>query len=336
MARPATYIPEGYTPRLSLRDTEIAIKKVKDFFERDLAIQLNLTRVSAPLFVDKESGLNDNLSGVERPVHFSLREGKEFEIVQSLAKWKRYALKEYDFVKGEGLYTDMNAIRRDEDTDNIHSIYVDQWDWEKVIDKSDRNEKTLRETVKSIYDALKHTENYIIHEYKFIGKLLPSEITFISSQELEDKYPDLTAKEREYAAAKEYGAIFIMQIGGALKSGKPHDGRAPDYDDWSLNGDIIVYYPVLDIALELSSMGIRVDEEAMLRQLEIAGANAKKELPFHKALLDGKLPYTIGGGIGQSRLCMFFLRKAHIGEVQSSYWPAATVKLCEEKGVSLL
>jgi len=334
--RLTTYIPEGYVPHLDLRDTEIAIKKVKDFFERDLAIQLNLTRVSAPLFVDKESGLNDNLSGIERPVHFSLREGKEFEIVHSLAKWKRYALKEYNFSEGEGLYTDMNAIRRDEETDNIHSIYVDQWDWEKVIAKADRTEKTLRETVRNIYDALRHTENYIIHEYNFIGKLLPAEITFITSQELEDRYPDMTAKEREYAAAKEYGAIFIMQIGGALRSGKPHDGRAPDYDDWTLNGDIIVYYPVLDIALELSSMGIRVDEEAMRRQLDIAGCPEKASLPFHKALLDGQLPYTVGGGIGQSRLCMFFLRKAHIGEVQASYWPAETVKLCASKGITLL
>ena len=334
--RLTTYIPEGYVPHLDLRDTELAIKKVKDFFERDLAIQLNLTRVSAPLFVDKESGLNDNLSGIERPVHFSLYSGKEFEIVHSLAKWKRYALKEYGFERGEGLYTDMNAIRRDEETDNIHSLYVDQWDWEKVIERFERTEKTLRETVRNIYDALRHTENYIIHEYNFIGKLLPEQITFVTSQELEDKYPDMTGKEREYAAAKEYGAVFIMQIGGALKSGKPHDGRAPDYDDWTLNGDIIVYYPVLDIALELSSMGIRVDEDALLRQLTIANAMEKAQFPFHKALLNGELPYTIGGGIGQSRLCMFFLRKAHIGEVQSSYWPEETVKLCEEKGVKLL
>ncbi len=336
MATHKTVIPQGYSPKLSLRDTEIAIKKVKDFFERDLAIQLNLTRVSAPLFVDRESGLNDNLSGKERPVTFDLLSGKNFEIVHSLAKWKRYALKEYDFEVGEGLYTDMNAIRRDEETDNIHSLYVDQWDWEKVIRHEDRTEETLRETVRGIYDALRHTENYIIHEYKFIGKLLPKEITFITAEELEERYPDYNDKQREYAAAKEYGAIFLMHIGGALKSGKPHDNRAPDYDDWTLNGDIIVYYPLLDIALELSSMGIRVDEEAMIRQLTIANCLDRKELPFHKALLDGKLPYTIGGGIGQSRLCMFFLRKAHIGEVQASYWPEETVRLCAAKGITLL
>ena len=336
MATHKTVIPQGYSPKLGLRDTEIAIKKVKDFFERDLAIQLNLTRVSAPLFVDRESGLNDNLSGKERPVSFDLLSGENFEIVHSLAKWKRYALKEYDFEVGEGLYTDMNAIRRDEETDNIHSLYVDQWDWEKVIRHEDRTEETLRETVRSIYDALRHTENYIIHEYKFIGKLLPKEITFITAEELEERYPTYTDKQREYAAAKEYGAIFLMHIGGALKSGKPHDSRAPDYDDWTLNGDIIVYYPVLDIALELSSMGIRVDEEAMIRQLTIANCLDRKELPFHKALLDGKLPYTMGGGIGQSRLCMFFLRKVHIGEVQSSYWPPETVRICASKGITLL
>ena len=336
MSTHKTVIPEGYTPHLGLRDTEIAIKKVKDFFERDLAIQLNLTRVSAPLFVDRESGLNDNLSGKERPVTFDLLSGKNFEIVHSLAKWKRYALKEYNFEVGEGLYTDMNAIRRDEVTDNIHSLYVDQWDWEKVIRHEDRNEATLREVVRNIYDALRHTENYIIHEYQFIGKLLPKEITFITAEELEERYPDFNDKEREYAAAKEYGAIFLMHIGGALKSGKPHDSRAPDYDDWILNGDIIVYYPLLDIALELSSMGIRVDEEAMLRQLTIANCLDRKSLPFHKALLNGELPYTVGGGIGQSRLCMFFLRKAHIGEVQSSYWPEETIRICSEKGVTLL
>jgi len=336
MATHKTVIPAGYSPRLGLRDTEIAIKKVKDFFERDLAIQLNLTRVSAPLFVGTDSGLNDNLSGKERPVSFDLLSGENFEIVHSLAKWKRFALKEYDFAVGEGLYTDMNAIRRDEETDNIHSLYVDQWDWEKVIRHEDRNEETLRETVRCIYDALRHTENYIAHEYKFIGKLLPKEITFITAEELEERYPDYHDKQREYAAAKEYGAIFLMHIGGALKSGKPHDSRAPDYDDWTLNGDIIVYYPLLDIALELSSMGIRVDEEAMLRQLTIANCLDRKELPFHKALLDGKLPYTVGGGIGQSRLCMFFLRKAHIGEVQASYWPADTVRTCAAKGITLL
>ena len=254
-------IPEGYRSFLSFRQTELAIKKVKDFFERDLSVQLNILRVSAPLFVSPESGLNDNLNGTERTVRFDLPGGQDLEIVQSLAKWKRHALNMYDFGPGEGLYTDMNAIRRDETTDNIHSIYVDQWDWEKIITKEQRNETTLREAVEAIYRALHHTENYIVNEYDFIGKLLPENITFITAQELEDRYPDKTPKEREYLAAKEYGAIFLSQIGGKLKSGKPHDGRAPDYDDWTLNGDIIIYYPILDIALELSSMGIRVDKK---------------------------------------------------------------------------
>ncbi|MBE6786260.1 MAG: aspartate--ammonia ligase [Ruminococcaceae bacterium] len=330
------YIPEGYEPHLNLRETEIAIKKVKDFFERDLAIELNLTRVSAPLFVDRESGLNDNLSGKERPVTFDVFSGKNFEIVHSLAKWKRYALKMYGFESGEGLYTDMNAIRRDEDTDNIHSIFVDQWDWEKIISKEDRTEKYLKKTVKLIYSALRHTEYYISREYNFLGTQLPEKITFITSSELEERYPDKSRKEREYLAVKEYGAIFLMQIGGKLKDGAPHDGRAPDYDDWTLNGDIIVYYPVLDIALELSSMGIRVDEEAMEKQLKESGCEDRRSLPFHKALLAGELPYTIGGGIGQSRMCLFFLRKAHIGEVQSSYWDEETVRYCKENGAELL
>ncbi len=329
-------IPQGYRSFLNFRQTECAIKKVKDFFERDLSVQLNLLRVSAPLFVSPESGLNDNLNGVERTVGFDLHCGQSLEIVQSLAKWKRYALRMYDFGPGEGLYTDMNAIRRDEETDNIHSIYVDQWDWEKIIKREDRTEATLREAVEAIYRALHHTENYIVNEYAFIGKLLPEHITFITSQELEDRYPDKTPKEREYAAAKEYGAIFLSQIGGKLRSGKPHDGRAPDYDDWTLNGDIIVYYPILDIALELSSMGIRVDEETLRRQLLERGCPEREELAFHKALLNGELPYTIGGGIGQSRLCMFFLRKAHIGEVQSSYWTPEEKRICDRGGVYLL
>ena len=328
--------PHGYCSFLNFRQTEFAIKKVKDFFERDLSVQLNLLRVSAPLFVSPESGLNDNLNGTERTVGFDLHCGQRLEIVQSLAKWKRYALRMYDFQPGEGLYTDMNAIRRDEETDNIHSIYVDQWDWEKIITKEQRTETTLREAVECIYRALQHTEHYIVNEYSFIGKLLPENITFISSQELEDRYPDKTPKEREYLAAKEYGAIFLSQIGGKLKSGKPHDGRAPDYDDWSLNGDIIVYYPILDIALELSSMGIRVDEETLRTQLAERGCPERAELAFHKALLEGKLPYTIGGGIGQSRLCMFFLRKAHIGEVQSSFWTEEEIRDCDQNGVYLL
>ena len=330
------HIPKDYRSALTLRETEIAIKKVKDFFERDLATELNLTRVSAPVFVERGSGLNDDLNGTERAVSFDLLSGEIFEIVHSLAKWKRAALATYDFEAGEGLYTDMNAIRRDEDLDNIHSMYVDQWDWEKVIRHDQRTKKTLHDAVRCIYAALRHTENYIVNEYRFIDHLLPEEITFVTAQELEDAYPDLSAKERELAAAKKYGAIFLEGIGGKLRSGKPHDGRAPDYDDWTLNGDIIVYYPVLNIALELSSMGVRVDEDAMRRQLAERGCTERENLPFHRALLNGELPYTIGGGIGQSRLCMFFLRKAHIGEVQSSYWPPEMAKACREAGIDLL
>ncbi len=330
-------LPEGYSSPLGIRQTEVAIKKVKDFFERDLAIQLNLTRVSAPLFVDAASGLNDTLNGVERPVAFDIKgENAEMEIVQSLAKWKRHALAQYGFRPGEGLYTDMNAIRRDEETDNIHSVFVDQWDWERVIRKEERTEETLKSMVRRVYRALRHTERYISEDYAFSKQLLPEEITFVTAQELEDAYPDKTAKEREYIAAKEYGAVFVMQIGGKLRSGNQHDGRAPDYDDWTLNGDIIVYYPVLDIALELSSMGIRVDEAALLRQLEERGCMERCELPFQKALLAGELPYTIGGGIGQSRICMFFLRKAHVGEVQSSYWNPEDARACREHGIILL
>ena len=329
-------IPKGYKSHLSLRQTQYAIKKVKDFFEKDLSIQLNLIRVSAPLFVEPNSGLNDDLNGVERAVRFDLLSGTELEIVHSLAKWKRFALKDYGFSVGEGLYTDMNAIRRDEDTDNIHSMFVDQWDWEKIITHEMRTEETLKEAVNCIYQSLRHTENYIVNEYSFIGKLLPEHITFLTAQELEDRWPEKNAKEREYAAAKEFGAIFLMKIGGKLKSGRPHDGRAPDYDDWDLNGDIIVYYPILDIALELSSMGIRVDEDALKRQLAERNCTEREKMPFHKALLNGELPYTIGGGIGQSRMCMFFLRKAHIGEVQSSFWPIEDVEICEKNGVHLL
>lgn len=334
----AIYIPEGYCSRLTARQTQIAIKKIKDFFQTDLANQLNLRRVSAPLFVDSASGLNDNLSGKESPVRFSMKcvEGREFEIVQSLAKWKRQALRRYGFATGEGLYTDMNAIRRDEETDNIHSVFVDQWDWEKIITREERTQEMLHTTVRYIYDALRQTENYIADDYNFIGHLLPAHITFVTTQELEDEYPDLTSKEREYRAAKKYGAIFLEQIGGKLRSGKPHDHRAPDYDDWTLNGDIIVYYPVLDMALELSSMGIRVDEDALMKQLTAADCLERRELPFHKALLEGELPYTIGGGIGQSRMCMFFLHKAHIGEVQASCWPEEVRRMCGEKGVFLL
>lgn len=331
-------IPVGYKTSLDIRETEVAIKKLKDFFEEKLAEKLNLTRVSAPLFVRKNTGLNDNLNGVERPVSFDIKaeENTELEIVHSLAKWKRMALYRYGFALGEGLYTDMNAIRRDEDLDNLHSIYVDQWDWEKVIEKKDRNEATLRETVKAIYEVFKETEEYIYSLYPFIGKTLPDEIYFITSQQLEDMYPELTPKEREDAICREKGAVFIMQIGGVLKSGKKHDGRAPDYDDWTLNGDILFWYPVLERAFELSSMGIRVDEEALIKQLKIAGCEERKHLEFHRMLLEGKLPYTMGGGIGQSRICMFFLRKAHIGEVQSGVWSEDVIKRCEEANIELL
>lgn len=332
------YIPEGYQSTLNIKDTEKAIKRVKDFFERELATQLNLRRVSAPLFVFPESGLNDNLNGVERPVSFGIKEqnDREVEIVHSLAKWKRLALKKYGFSLGEGLYTDMNAVRRDEETDNIHSIFVDQWDWEKIISKEDRNREKLEEIVKSVYEALRVTEKYIANRYHYVECFLPEEITFITSQELEDKYPDLTPKERENKIARIKGAVFIMQIGGALASGEKHDGRAPDYDDWQLNGDIIVYYPILDMALELSSMGIRVDEESLKRQLDIAGCPERAQMPFQKALLNGELPFTVGGGIGQSRICMFFLRKAHLGEVQASVWPEDVIEYATQRGVNLL
>ena len=331
-------IPEGYRPLLNLKETQIAIKQVKDFFQRELAAELNLKRVSAPLFVSPESGLNDNLNGVERPVSFGVKEqdDKPFEIVHSLAKWKRLALKRYNFNMGEGLYTDMNAIRRDEDTDNIHSIFVDQWDWEKIIPEDARNEQTLRETVKAVYEALRVTEKYMANKYDYVECFLPEEITFVTTQELVDLYPGLSAKEREYEIVKKYGAVFLMQIGDILSNGEKHDGRAPDYDDWKLNGDILVYYPVLDIALELSSMGIRVNAESLAEQLKKAGCEERAELPFQKALLNGELPQTIGGGIGQSRICMFFLRKAHIGEIQVSVWPQEIYDEAAAKGITIL
>jgi len=332
------YIPEGYESALDLRETQIAIKDVKDFFQRELATQLNLHRVSAPLFVTPESGLNDNLNGVERPVSFEIREsaGKKVEIVHSLAKWKRMALGRYGFHVGEGLYTDMNAIRRDEDTDNIHSVYVDQWDWEKIITKEDRTIETLKQTVRDVYDALRVTEKHMSNVYDYIECILPQEISFVTTQELLDRFPDKTPREREYEIAKEKGAVFLMQIGGPLSDGKPHDGRAPDYDDWRLNGDIIVYYPVTDIALELSSMGIRVDEESLHEQLLMADCPEREALPFQRSVLRKEVPYTIGGGIGQSRICMFYLRKAHIGEVQVSQWPQEDVEYAAKRGVTIL
>ena len=330
-------IPLGYQSDLNLHDTQVAIKTVKDFFQQTLAQKLNLLRVSAPVFVDPLSGLNDNLNGVERPVSFDIKGfDKTAEIVHSLAKWKRYALDKYGFNVGEGLYTDMVAIRRDEDLDNIHSIYVDQWDWEKIIRYEDRNMDTLVYTVRAIYSALRKTEKYMAVQYDYIEEILPKEIAFVSSQELVDMYPELTPKEREYKIVKEKGAVFLMQVGKKLSNGERHDGRAPDYDDWELNGDILVYYPVLDIALELSSMGIRVDEESLASQLAELGCEERSRLPFQKAILEKKLPYTIGGGIGQSRICMFFLRKAHIGEVHVSLWPEEMLKEASEKGLQLL
>lgn len=331
-------IPQGYKSPQSIKETEILIKEVKDYFERALAKELNLTRVSAPLFVKPESGLNDNLNGVERPVSFGIKEQGDAvaEIVHSLAKWKRNALGVYGFNYGEGLYTDMSAIRRDEETDNLHSIYVDQWDWERIIDKSERNEDTLKVIVRKVYEALRNTEVFVNSRHPEITRLLPDEITFITTQELLDKYPELTAREREREAAREYGAIFLMKIGGPLSNGERHDGRAPDYDDWDLNGDIIVNYPLLDIGLELSSMGIRVDEDSLVKQLKIAGCEERESLPFQKAIIEKKLPYTIGGGIGQSRICMFFLRRAHIGEVQSSLWPDDVVAKAKEAGINIL
>lgn len=331
-------IPKDYHSELNLHDTQIAIKTVKDFFQNLLSQRLNLSRVSAPLFVDPDSGLNDNLNGVERPVTFDIKEqnGREAEVVQSLAKWKRYALKKYGFSYGEGLYTDMNAIRRDETTDNIHSIFVDQWDWEKIIKKDERTLATLMDTVKIVYKCLRKTEKYMAIQYDYIEEILPHDIFFVTTQELADMFPDNTPKEREYYISKAKGAVCIMQIGDVLENGERHDGRAPDYDDWSLNADIVVYYPVLDIALELSSMGIRVDKKALLSQLKKAGCEERKDLPFQKAIINEELPYTIGGGIGQSRICMFFLRKVHIGEVQSSLWPENMIAQCEENGVQLL
>ncbi|MBQ2116620.1 MAG: aspartate--ammonia ligase [Lachnospiraceae bacterium] len=331
-------VPKDYHSELNLHDTQIGIKTVKDFFQNLLAERLNLLRVSAPLFVDPKSGLNDNLNGVERPVVFGIKEQneKEAEIVHSLAKWKRYALKKYGFSHGEGLYTDMSAIRRDEDTDNIHSIYVDQWDWERIISKEERNIDFLKKIVNEVYKVLCKTEKYMAIRYDYIDEILPNEIFFITTQELEEIFPEYTPKEREYYIAKAKGAVCIMKIGDVLESGQRHDGRAPDYDDWSMNADIVVYYPVLDIALELSSMGIRVDKEALLSQLDKAGCPERANLPFQKAVIDEELPLTIGGGIGQSRICMFFLRKAHIGEVQSSLWPEDVMEIAKENGIQLL
>ncbi len=333
-----TYIPAGYTPLLDYMETQRAIKKVKDYFEQELAYGLSLRRVSAPLFVESSSGLNDDLNGVERKVSFTIKDMDETEaqVVQSLAKWKRMALGKYGVKPGHGIYTDMNAIRRDEEMDNIHSIYVDQWDWEKVILKEDRTEQYLKTTVVQIYNSLKNLNDFVNRQYPEIRTSMPNEITFITSQELEDLYPDMTAKERENAITKEKGAVFLQKIGDVLASGQRHDGRAPDYDDWELNGDILLWNDVMGSAFEISSMGIRVSEESMLSQLQKAGEEKRMGLPYHKAILEGKLPYTIGGGIGQSRLCMYFLRKAHIGEVQASIWSNSILEDCEKAGIPLL
>ncbi|MCI5840082.1 MAG: aspartate--ammonia ligase [Peptoniphilaceae bacterium] len=332
------FIPEGYVSEKDIYKTQKVIKRIKDFFEISLSHNLNLKRVSAPLFVTKNSGLNDDLNGIERPVDFTVNENNspQLQIVHSLAKWKRYALKEYGFNTYEGLYTDMNAIRRDEEVDNIHSYYVDQRDWEKVIKPEDRNINFLKETVKTIYSTLKALDEYTSTQIAEKPILLPENIKFITTQELEDRFPSLSPKEREDKAAEEYKAFFLMQIGKNLNSGKKHDGRAPDYDDWSLNGDIIVYNPILNSSFELSSMGIRVDADTLKKQLQIENKSERLNLPFHKALIEGNLPQTIGGGIGQSRLCMFFMQKAHIGEVQVSYWSDEIRNKLKESGIFLL
>ena len=331
-------IPKNYSSPYGIMDTERAIKLIKDTFEKALAEALHLTRISAPLFVKRNTGLNDDLNGVERPVSFEMKdaEGQTIEIIHSLAKWKRLALKRYSIALHEGIYTDMNAIRRDETLDNTHSIYVDQWDWEKVLTKETRNVETLKETVRKIFSVFKKTQNMLAEKYEKAEKFLPEEVTFVTSQELEDLYPELTPEERENVYAKEKGAIFIMQIGKVLASGQRHDGRAPDYDDWELNGDLIMWNPVLDRSLELSSMGIRVDKDSLRKQLKELGLEERENLDFHKLLLNEELPLTIGGGIGQSRICMFLLQKAHIGEVQASIWSDDIVKTCEENGINLL
>lgn len=337
MIRDGIIIPDGYKSSDTLIERAENTKNVRDYFQSALSKKLNLNRVTAPLFVDASTGLNDNLNGIERPVAFDMKaDSKKLEIVHSLAKWKRMSLKRYGFKPGSGLYTNMNAIRRDEDLDNLHSIYVDQWDWEKVINKEDRNLDTLKSVVKEIYAAFKETERYVCSNLIDEKPILPEDIFFITTQELEDMYPDFNDKERENAICKEKKAVFLMQIGDVLKSGKKHDGRAPDYDDWKLNGDILFYYPVLDRAFEVSSMGIRVDEKSLDEQLTKAGCDDRRNLHFHKAILEKNMPYTIGGGIGQSRTCMFLLRKAHIGEVQSSVWDDKNRNICEENGITLL
>ncbi|MBR8537816.1 aspartate--ammonia ligase [Carboxylicivirga sediminis] len=341
------FIPKNYEPQLDLKQTEHAIKTVKDHFQTALSAELRLRRVTAPLFVMKGTGINDDLNGTERPVAFPIKEfnDEQAEVVHSLAKWKRMMLADYEIEQGYGLYTDMNAIRPDEELSNIHSLYVDQWDWERHIGKEEYNLDYLKHIVRKIYEVMKRTEFVVFERYPSIQPILPEEITFIQAQDLLDKYPDLTSKEREDAAAKEHGAIFIIGIGSKLSNGEKHDGRAPDYDDWStptadsykgLNGDIVVWNPILERSFEISSMGIRVSPEVLSKQLDMEGCPERKELLFHQRLLDGELPLSIGGGIGQSRLCMFFLRKAHIGEIQSSIWPADMRQTCKENKIILV
>ncbi len=331
-------LPERYDPKLSVRETQEAIKYIRDKFQKVFAREMNLERISAPLFLEKSSGLNDDLNGVERKVSFDLKAepGEEMEIVQSLAKWKRMALGRYGFLPGEGLYTNMNAIRRDEELDNLHSVYVDQWDWEKVILKSERTEEMLRKTVRMIFKIIKHMEHEVWYRFPEAVYHLPEDITFIDSEELRLMYPSLSSKERENEICKKHGCVFLMRIGDKLGNGLPHDGRAPDYDDWQLNGDILFWFEPLQMALEISSMGIRVSEVSLRTQLEKAGCPERAELPFHKMILEQKLPYTIGGGIGQSRLCMLLLGRAHVGEVQASYWPQEMREKCAQHRIFLL
>ena len=334
----SVFVPKNYSSLLDLQQTELAIKLIKDTFEHNLSVGLCLRRVTAPLFVLKGTGINDDLNGVERKVTFPVKalDDKQAEVVNSLAKWKRMALAKYNVKPGYGVLTDMNAIRPDEDLDNIHSLYVDQWDWERVITAEDRNLSFLRLIVKRIYDVLKHTEYVVSEEYPQIKPILPEKITFITTEELLQMYPDKTPKEREYEITKQYKAVFLIGIGDVLSNGEKHDGRSPDYDDWSLNGDLLLWNPVLENSFEISSMGIRVDAEAMVNQLQKAHVEERKELLFHKKLLNGELPLSIGGGIGQSRLCMFFLRKAHIGEVQSSLWGDEVVEECRKNNIFLI
>ncbi len=332
------YLPEGYTSALTLRETQHAIKYIKDLFQQTLSFALTLDRVTAPLIVEKGNGINDDLNGVERKVDFTIKEidNKEAEVVQSLAKWKRMALYRYGYRPGEGIYTDMNAIRRDDDTDNLHSIFVDQWDWEKVITREQRTEAFLKETVKSIVKAIVYTKRKVSLRYPVLANPMSDEVYFVTSQELEDRWPDKTSKERENLITKEHGTVFIMQIGGKLASGQRHDGRAPDYDDWSLNGDLFFWNETLQSGIEVSSMGIRVDETSLQKQLAELDALDRNQYTYHKMITNGTLPLTIGGGIGQSRLCMLLLEKAHIGEVQASIWPEEMVRKCAAAGITLL